>query len=64
MSMTLAALAQTQEQLRDLLLELTPLSDADLRAARDTAAKQELAALTAEAPRPGMWTCRTSGWCW
>jgi hypothetical protein len=50
----LAALAQTQEQLRDRLLELTPVSDADLRAAWEAAANPALAALTAEAPRPGI----------
>jgi hypothetical protein len=49
----LAALAQTQEQLRDRLLELTPVSDADLRAAWEAAAHPELAALTAEPP-PGI----------
>src|SRR5437588_8701808 len=48
----LATLAQTQEQLRDRLLELTPVSDADLRAAWE-AANPELAALTAD-DRPGI----------
>jgi hypothetical protein len=64
---TLAALAQTQEQLRDRLLELTPVSDADLRAAWEAAAHPELAALTAAPPPaiedvPEQWlvliTCR------
>jgi hypothetical protein len=49
----LAALAQTQEQLRDRLLEITPVSDADLRAAWEAAANPELAALTADR-RPGI----------
>src|SRR5262249_51730619 len=48
----LAALAHTQQQLRDRLLELTPASHADLQAAWEAAAHPELAALTA-APRPG-----------
>jgi hypothetical protein len=42
----LAALAQTQEQLRDRLLELTPTLNADLQAAWE-AANPELAAPTA-----------------
>ena len=50
----LAALAQTQEQLRDRLLEITPVSDADLRAAWEAAANPQLAALLAEPPRPGI----------
>src|SRR5207244_641896 len=63
----LAALAQTQEQLRDRLLELTPVSDADLRAAWEAAAHPELAARTAGPPPriedvPEQWlvlvTCR------
>jgi hypothetical protein len=45
----LAALAQTQEQLRDRLLELTPVSDADLRAAWEASANPQLAALLADA---------------
>ena len=49
----LAALAQPQEQLRDRLLELTPVSDADLRAAWEAAANPQLAALTAD-DRPGI----------
>ena len=49
----LAALAETQEQLRDRLLELTPVSDADLRAAWEAAANPQLAALTAD-DRPGI----------
>jgi hypothetical protein len=63
----LAALAHTQQQLRDRLLELTPVSSADLQAAWAAAAHPELAALTA-APRPveqgipeqwlGLVTCR------
>ena len=64
---TLAALAQTQEQLRDRLLELTPVSNAELQAAWEAAANPELAALTAAPPRgvediPEQWlvlvTCR------
>ncbi len=47
----LAALAHTQQQLRDRLLELTPVSNAELQAAWEAAANPELAALTA-APRP------------
>jgi hypothetical protein len=49
----LAALAHTQQQLRDRLLELTPVSNADLQAAWEAAANPELSALTA-APRPGV----------
>jgi hypothetical protein len=49
----LAALAQTQEQLRDRLLELTPVSDADLQAAWEAAANPALAGLTADV-RPGI----------
>src|SRR5436305_10178077 len=49
----LAALAQTQEQMRDRLLELTPVSNADLQAAWEAAANPELAALTA-AVQPGI----------
>jgi hypothetical protein len=49
----LAALAQTQEQLRDRLLELTPTPNADLQAAWEAAVNPELAALTA-APPPGL----------
>jgi hypothetical protein len=48
----LAALAHTQQQLRDRLLELMPVSHADLQAAWAAAAHPELAALTA-ARRPG-----------
>jgi hypothetical protein len=48
----LAALAHTQQQLRDRLLELTPTPNADLQAAWEAAANPELAALTA-APRLG-----------
>jgi hypothetical protein len=59
----LAALAQTQAQLRDRLRELTPVSNADLQAAWEAAAHPDLAALTA-APRPGSRTFRSSGWCW
>src|SRR5436309_506412 len=40
----LAALAETQTQLRDRLRELTPLSNADLHAAWEAAANPELAA--------------------
>jgi hypothetical protein len=63
----LAALAQTQEQLRDRLLELAPTSNADLQAAWEATAHPELAALTAERPPveqdiPEQWlvlvTCR------
>ncbi len=50
----LAALAQTQEQLRDRLLERTPTPNADLQAAWDAAANPELAALTAVPPPPGI----------
>ncbi len=50
----LAALAQTQEQLRDRLMELTPVSNADLQAAWDAAANPELAAPSAAAERPGI----------
>ncbi len=48
-----AALAQTQEQLRDRLLELTPVSDADPRAAAAASVNPQLAALTAD-DRPGI----------
>src|SRR5215470_11906914 len=41
----LAALAQTQEQLRDRLLELTPTPNADLRDAWEATANPQLAAL-------------------
>jgi hypothetical protein len=44
----LAALAQTQEQLRDRLLEITPVSDADLRAAWEASANPQLAALASD----------------
>ena len=63
----LAALAQTQEQLRDRLLELTPTSNADLEAAWEAANNPELAALSEKPPRgiqdmPQQWlvlvTCR------
>ena len=50
----LATLAQTQEQLRDRLLELTPLPKPDLQAAWDAAANPALAALTAAPPSPGL----------
>jgi hypothetical protein len=50
----LAALAHTQQQLQDRLLEITPVSDADLRAAWDAAANPELARLLTEPPRPGI----------
>jgi hypothetical protein len=49
----LAALAQTQEQLHDRLLELTPTSNADLQAAWEATVNLELAALTATPP-PGV----------
>jgi hypothetical protein len=49
----LAALAQTQEELRDRLLELTPPPNADLQAAWEAAANTNLAALGAAEP-PGM----------
>ena len=45
-------LAQTQEQLLDRLLELTPTSNADLLAAWEAANAAHLAALT-ESPPPG-----------
>jgi hypothetical protein len=63
----LAALAHTQQQLRDRLLELTPTSNADLQAAWEAAANPEPAALTAarrpvEQDIPEQWlvlvTCR------
>ena len=41
----LAALAETQEQLRDRLLELTPMPNPELQAAWEAAANPELAAL-------------------
>ena len=50
----LAALAQTQEQLRDRLMEVTPTPQPDLQAAWDAAANPELAALTAAPPPPGL----------
>ncbi len=46
----LAALAQTQEQLRDRLLELTPTPNADLQAAWEAAANPNLAAMNNPAP--------------
>jgi hypothetical protein len=39
-------------QLRDRLLELTPVSGADLRGAWEAAANPQLAVLLAEPPRP------------
>ena len=50
---SLAALAQTQTQLHDRLLELTPTPNADLQAAWVAATNPELAALTAATPPPG-----------
>jgi hypothetical protein len=49
----LAALAQTQEQLRDRLLELTPAISPDLRAAWEAAANAALGRPPAE-DRPGV----------
>jgi hypothetical protein len=49
----LAALAQTQEQLRDRLLELTRTVSPDLQAAWEATANPELAALSAATP-PGV----------
>ena len=57
----LASLAHTQQQLQDRLLEITPVSDADLRAAWEAAANPELARLLTEPPRPGI---RSNGWSW
>jgi hypothetical protein len=49
----LAALAQTQEQLRDRLLELTPTNSEELRAAWEAAARKCLEVATpAEGPGP------------
>ena len=59
----LASLAQTQEQLRDRLLELTPSPNADLQAAWEATMNPQLAALN-EAPPKGLRSCRSSGWCW
>ena len=56
----LASLAHPQ-QLQDRLLEITPVSDADLRAAWEAAANPELARLLTEPPRPGI---RSNGWSW
>jgi hypothetical protein len=49
------------QQLQDRLLEITPVSDADLRAAWEAAANPELARLLTEPPRPGI---RSNGWSW
>jgi hypothetical protein len=46
----LAALAQTQEQLRDRLLELTPAPSAEVQAAWEASAHPDLAALAAPPP--------------
>ncbi len=49
----LAALAQTQEQLRDRLLELAPTDSEELRAAWEEAARKSLEVAT-PAERPGL----------
>jgi hypothetical protein len=62
----LAALAQTQEQLRDRLLELTPMADANLHAAWEATLNPLLAERTGPPPGtkiiPEQWlvlvTCR------
>ena len=46
----LASLAQTQEQLRERLLDLTPTPNADLQAAWEVAANPALAALSKPEP--------------
>jgi hypothetical protein len=50
----LLPLDHPQQQLQDRLQEITPVSDADLRAAWEAAANPELARLLTEPARPGI----------
>ena len=59
----LAALAETQDQLHQRLLELTPPVPEDLQAAWQAAAEASLEAVDGPRPRK-RWPGWSSSWCW